>query len=822
MWKNYLLTAWRNIIRSPGYFLINVVGLTIGLVASFCMLTFAWYELSYDRQYSDFRQIYAVTTPNKQVVTSVFNIPDELQARLGSNIELARHYSFSKISVSTETSDSQESVSYVSGNFFEIFNFHFIEGNKKNALTKPLSVVLPKEISYKLFGTEKAIGKTLKLKGKYLGTVTGVIDIPGNSSFPVNIYLPRNSFKTVEPEYSMVLERLFGGERGSGELYVKHKKTISYEKIKNTLNDILSDSTAHSAIVNKTFVISPIHHLHFSDIHKDYNESGFSSLRLNNRSVFYGSLFIAIAILMIACLNSISLSVASFNYRRKEIFVRQMIGSTKKKLFNQFLIENILITGMSSLLAMMMLPLIIPLFGNVVGSDLSEFRGGRAEIFLMVILLSVLIGLIINAFQIKTLLLSSPSNNTCQYEVVSRSGLQKFLICIQFFLSTTLIIISLFANSQLNKLQNYNYGMDTNNIINLNITENGFITVPQDRELFLKKINSHPDVVKVMQSSSSPLEGSRIPGNFKASYKLSNSSRSFFIDETSKASEKIGPITAGLNFFDFFEIPLIAGRNFLDGDVSDDRTGGGIILTKTGLKEFGFSDPDEPLGSILTVEDKMSSSSNKKLIYKVIGVCDDFNIGSSLSPEYPIGVVYSKNGRNCLFKHNAKNADDLIRFIKEQARELYPASSRALTIVDESYKRKNLTMSRISKAFTYATLLAIVMASMGLYALSALSIKSRTKEIAIRKVLGGGSGAILRLLLWGQSKPVIVSLVLALPVAYLFLKKLLEYFPTPVPISPTVFILAIVISLTIAWSTMLTNIIQSIRSDPVLTLKNDR
>lgn len=839
MWKNYLLIAWRNLVRHPVYSLINILGLAIGMAVCFCMLAFAWHEASYEQQYSDYQRIYAlkhgITSPGDTLPVVTGKIPDLLAQQAGNQFQVATLRPWDQeYDVGLKGQNYKERVAYLSENFFKIFTMPFLEGSAEDALSAPMSVVLSKRLSQKYFGAENALGKTLVLNNKHLVSVTGVVDFPITTHLPDQMFLSTNSFPTIDPRSAKLFER-FGGARST---YLK----LNEETNPTSVNTLLKELTPlppglpeDHPLKQQIPTLVPIEQIHLAMTHGDTSHTASTrttqTLQIRNETILKGAIVLAVTILAIACLNFINLTTAGFSWRRKEIAIRKTNGATNPQLFGQYLTETVLLTLISALLAVEVLPILITQFGNLIGRNLSALN---PTALLAVFFFSVLIGTAVSIYPAKVMISQSPTDNFHKNNNRQRNQTQKTLIGIQFGGATTLIIVALFSGIQLNHLHTFDHGLNTKNTLRIDLK-----TQDNSRsEALLSELTSHPDITNGARSQATIFLNSNISmtGNYA---RLANSETRIATNSNEPGAEAFNMLPLSPKFVDVTEIEMLTGRNFKESDLSiydassqTFKPAGGIILTEAGMKALGIESAQQAIGQPLIIEYNPSQqdlailgeeAGNTQITgeFKIIGVSKNFNIGSAYSPNNPSAFFYSNLGGSLLVKISGKNYGEVIRHIQESVKKHFPDQQVAIINIQETYDRHNLMLTRIVNTFTSGALLAIVLAALGLYALSAISIIRRTKEVGVRKVLGSGRAKITSMLLWSQSRPILFALIFALPCGYLLTSRLLQYFPNPIPPSPLIFALAAAISICIAWITMATHALKVASSDPVLALRNE-
>lgn len=808
MLKNYLKIAFRNLVRYKGYSSINIAGLAVGMAVSILIILYIGDELSYDRFNKNADRIYRLSREwfNEDGASSLHlarvapPIGPLLKNDFPNAIEevtrvLSDYSTFLQVDDKTFIEDR---FFWAEDNFFKVFTFDFIKGDPNTALKEPYSVVLTESMAKKYFGNEDPIGKTILYEKEDNLKVTGVIeDVPENSHFKFDFlgsFITLNDFigiKTLTQSWSSnnyVTYLLLPKNFPARELEKQFPAFLDRHITERVLEERGTPPSIKPSKVNKLHLwkLTDIH-LH-SHLTSEFEENG------DITDVYIFSI-IALFILLIACINFMNLATARSAKRAREIGMRKVLGAYKKQLMIQFIGESLIISFIALLFAIVLVEAALPSFNSFVGKHLALDYFGNPAVLLGLAALTFIVGLISGSYP--AFLLSSfntiriiKENNSAS----KKSTFRKVLVIAQFTISITLIICMGIVYTQMQYFKNKNLGYDKNRIVLLPSNQE----MRKNIESVKAQLYENPNIISVTSSRlvpSDPLlnswggrlvgEDGAVPLNFRLA-----------VDEVD------------YDFIKTYGLQLIAGRDFSRKFGTDDSTA--FILNETAVKQLGWS-PREAI--------------NKKMIYggrngKVIGVVNNFNFESLHNKIVPIIFLITKT-RNSQFsvKISGNDIPRTIQFLKKKWAEFRPDYPFDYTFLDDQINDLYSSETNLGDILGVFSLLAVVIACLGLFGLASFAAEQRTKEIGIRKVLGATIPGIVNLFSKEFTKLVLISNIIAWPIAYYAMKKWLEDFAYKADISIWIFILSGLIAVLIALITVSFQAIKAGYSNPVKSLR---
>ena len=805
MLLNYLKIALRNLKKNKGYSFINIFGLAVGIASCIIILIYLQNELSYDKYNENYDRIYRVHLSAKisnnelEPATScapggpayVDQIPEV------ENFTRIRSYGFPVIRYK-DKAFSEEKFYWVDPSFFNIFTVRFIKGNRESALREPNSVVVTRSIAEKYFGNENPIGKVLNSDKRKDYLVTGVIeDFPVNSSFHPEFLGSLSSYNVNADQnwlsnnyYTYILARKGTNPEELEKKIVNVSKVYIGAQLMNVLGVTYDQMVEGGSRYN--FVLQ-----HLGDIHL---KSHLSNELEPNGDILYVYIFsiIAFAILLIACINFTNLSTARSSGRAKEVGIRKTLGSNQASLIRQFLIETMLMSFLAMLLALLLVELLLPAFNSIANTELSLHIFNNFYSIPVLILFVLIVGLIAGiypAFVLSSLTPVKVLRGKLQRSS-TKSVLRNSLVILQFSISIILIVGTFIIISQLNYIQNKKLGFNRDQILLVKKTDD----IGQNIHSFkydLLQINS----IKNVANSTS------IPGE--------NFGDTAFRREGSGPDEvhDIKVLATDYDFINTYEIKMKAGRFFSKDFVSDTTA---VVLNEAAVKSLGLKDP---VGKYLIRIGANPQTSEK---YKIVGITNDFNFESLHQKIDPLVMSLfhpTDFGKFVSIKFSPGDPGSTIKQISAVWSKYAGSQAFEYAFFNDDFARLYASEERTGQLFTIFSVLAIFIACLGLLGLAAYTAEQRTKEIGIRKVLGATVSEIIFMLTKEFTKWVLVANIIALPLAYLFMKGWLENFAYRIGFNPWVFILAGVSALLIAVITVSYQAIRAAIANPVESLK---
>lgn len=820
MLRNYFLIAIRSLAKHRFYTAINVVGLATGIAACLVIVLFITNELSYDRHYENADRIYRVNGEIKfagnhyklAVASAPFaNAAVQTFPEIETAVRFRSRGSYLVKRAEATENIKENGVIWTDSTFFKVFSVPVLQGNASKALTEPNSIAISRKMAYKYFPDGNVLGQSMILDNRMTAKVTAVFEdmpVTGHFNFDIlvalaglpeaqqdnflsnnfNTYIllkPETNAKALEEKFPAFLEKHIGPQAvailGSD---------FTMEKFK-----------AGGNIWEYTLMPITDIHLH-SDLTAELSA---------NSDVTYVYLFAAIAlfILSIACINFMNLSTARSANRAKEVGVRKVMGSLRSHLVRQFLLESILLSIGSFIFAIAIAWLILPLFNSISQKDLT-IPFDEPMLYLLLGGLSVLIGILAGLYPSLFLSAFKPVNVLKgNVSLGMRSGwIRSSLVVVQFVISIFLVIATITVNRQLNYIQNKKIGFNKDQVLVIN-----------DAYALGKNLESFKDQV----AQNNFIKSGSISGYLPVSGGWRNDNT--YWPEGSDPSEfnMVGLQNWDVDY-DYVKtmgMNIILGRDFSADFLSDSSA---VIVNQTALRFFNY-DKEDPIGKKISTyynsNPDGSPNPNSLRSWTIIGVVEDFHFESLKQNISPLALFLNKNNGTVIFRFEAVNSQDVIAAVEKTWKELAPGQPFQYSFLDEDFGRMYASEQRLGETFAIFASLAIIIACLGLFALTSFTAEQRTKEIGIRKVLGASVSSIVMLLSKEFGKLILIAFVLAAPLAWYAINWWLKNYTYKVEIGILVYALAGLFAFAVAWITMSYQSIRAARNNPVNSLRSE-
>lgn len=802
MLKHYLKSAYRNLLKHKGYTLINIIGLAVGMACCYMITMYVQDELSYDRYHENSDRIYRVLhgyqdANDGEAIPSL--APEEYQVWGNAPIGPAMVAEFPKIRKLMQFTSpnaflmehgekryQEENVIFADSTTFDVFSWKFIYGYPKNALTEPFSIVLTESLAQKYFGDKDPVGQTLILENKDPYKVTGVMeDVPANSHFNFSALISMSTFKQLRPE---IFE--WWGYVDFYTYFLLQEKT-----------DIASLEAKIPEFINRHVPKDMAYNIDFEPLTDAYMYSVAgrqpgTTVRPSNVYIFS---VIAVFILLIACINFMNLSTARSMERAKEVGVRKVAGAHQSGLIQQFLGESIILSLFAAAFALILVKISLPALQEISGKDFSQISIFSLKNISVLFAASVVVGVLAGSYPAWVLSSFRPALVIKDVFKTSFKGvvLRKGLVVFQFSLSMALIAGTAIVFSQLEHLQSKDLGFRQEQMLVIDF--GGDNQVRQKLETIKTSILDHPDVKGASASRA-------VPGDF-----LPNA----YTEVQSSDGELIGhaPLIyeVDFDFIDNFEIEMAAGRPF-SRDFQSDTTQS-LLLNEAAAKLYGYHQPEELIGKRFTQWGREGI---------VIGVVKDFNFRSLHNKVEPLSLRYEPFSASRLsLRVESSNLSKTIAEIEQTWNRLVPHRPFLYSFLDDSFNKQYQADLRFGQIFSVFAGLAIFIACLGLLGLATFTAKQRTKEIGIRKVLGASVTNIVALLSKDFIQLVIISIVIATPLSWYAMNQWLKDFAYQVKIGPGIFVVAGLIAIAVALTTISWQSVKSALANPIKSLRNE-
>ena len=788
MLANYFKVAIRNILKHRSYSIINIIGLAGSTAITILITFYALSVLSYDQFHKGSDQIYfmyrdrATETGRIPVYDTWFPMAEAAKNDLPGIKSFTRFFQAGQSWVSYGDKRFEQGLTYADSSFFSFFSFPLVAGDRKTLLDGPNSVVISEAVAKKFFGAEDPLGKVLNLGFSNDRTVTGVIGaIPGNSSFTFEVVIPLNTRLV----HQFLGENLWGGSFCTS--FVRLDDNTSIQSIRQQANVIMKKYVNEAEQGNVLFL--PL---------KDYNNE-FT----DQKKYAYTLLIVAIGILLISSINFTNLATAQSLMRTTEVGVRKVMGATRPGLVRQFISESLLLTFFALVIGGLLAEMLLPFFGSLIGLDIPINFVENPELIGLLALLGLIIGVLSGSYPSFYISAFKPSEVLKGAQAKKGSMLvRNGLVVLQFSLAIILISAVAIIRQQVGFMRGYDVKFDKDNVVVIPIAVRDF----EDRESAISRIVAFKEQLGQLPGVISVTASNGIPGDYPGSFSL-------FLPQ---GKEDINPLDYQVadveeDYFGTYGIKLIAGRNFIPHSQNDRDNS--IILNEAAVKDIGWKDP---IG--------------KKLLYpmsrrplEVIGVVEDFNYASLKQRIMPIVHYFGGD--------SARNYRYISVKLKGEAREAtlgQMATTLQAMKFDKAYEyffpaeRMEALYApedNLIRILTYATIFAIFVACLGLYALASFTIMLRTKEIAIRKTLGASVPSIVGLFSRSYFALVLASIAVAVPLAWYAMAQWLEGFAFRTSIGWATFAFAGGMALAISFLTVSIHGIRAGLANPVKSLR---
>ncbi len=792
MLKNLIKIAIRNIFKDFAYSSLNILGLTLGITSALFLIIYISNELSYDRYHENADRIYRVSSTIKEtddeftwIIAQIPFAPQVIEDY--PEVEHAVRFIDAGRNL-YEYEDKEfyeEQFFFADSNVFNVFSYEFVKGDANTALLEPNTMVLTETVAAKYFGKEDPINKSL-VTGDDTYKITGVIkDVPRNSHFRFDALMSRRT-----------LPQQFGNWGNFGVFtYLMLPAEIDHKEFEKKLAEMYPKYMApifERLGISIDYTLEPITDIHLKSTNAQEPEP--------TGSYAYVMIFAVVAffLILIAAMNYMNLATARSAKRAREVGLRKVVGSNRSSLVFQFLTESIIFTFISVLISIVLIIVLLPKFNQLAGKSFLIDIIFSPTIIVSLIGVIIVVGVFGGSYPAFYLSRFSPVT-VFKGEVTkgsSGSMFRKILVVIQFTISVAMIVSTLVVFKQLNYLKTKDLGYDMKNVISLEIPFQMLDKYPVIKQSLLE----NPDILKVGSTNTRIGEGS---------------GKVLFNVETTDGMQQ-----RGINFtvvdHDLIEtlgIQMIKGRDFQQDMPSDTLLG--VLVNETMAKRLNW---DEPIGKRVELQGR---DGQNVLMASVVGVMKDFHQTGMYNEIETLMMIYRVNNPVIYAKLKDGNVNETIKYIESKWNEVFPERPFAYSFLSERFNEQFDADEKRGFIFTLFTVLAILIACLGLFGLASYTVEQRTKEIGIRKVVGASEGVIVRLISKEFLILIAISILIAFPLSFYFMRDWLNQFVYRTNLGLFIFILAGLISVAItfitisiqAWKAANTNPAESLRVD---------
>lgn len=787
MLKNLIKTAFRHILKHFGYSILNILGLTLGITSAIFLIIYVADEVSYDRYHEKADRIYRVSSTIKesddQFTWIVAQIPFGPQAahdypEIQSSV---RFINMPRALYKFEDKEfNEENFYYVDSTLFDIFSYKVIKGEVKSALLSPKKIILTEKIANKYFGKTDPIGKTLTT-GTDTYEVTGVIqDVPTNSHFRFDAVAARNN-----------LPKQLGSWGNFGVftylLFPEKFDVKAFEKKMEGMYDAYMKTIFEPLKITIKYHLEPLTRIHL------YSKNAGEPEPTGSITYVYIFGIVAIFLVLIAAMNYMNLATARSARRAREVGLRKVVGSRRLPLILQFISESMVFTIISLVISIVLIISLIPKFNLLAGKSFDLHVIYSPTVILSLLSIIIIVGILGGSYPAFFLSRFSPVT-VLKGEITQGSAgslFRKILVVIQFSVSVIMIICTMVVFRQLNYLKNMDQGFDQKNVVGLELNGPMIRKYPVLKQVLLE----NQDIKYVTSTNTAVGQGS---------------GKVIFQVETDQ-----GMSNRGINFavvdYDFIEtlgIKMVTGRNFQKDMPSD--TLKGVVVNETFVKRMNWT---EPVGKKVTLGNAING--------RVIGVMKDYHQTGMYNGIESLLLVWRPLNNVVYIKLGGSETSKTLSFIENKWKEIFPDQPFVYTYLTDRFKGQFKADEKRGLVFTMFTVLAILIACLGLFGLASYMVEQRTKEIGIRKVFGANEGTILGLISRDFLLLVTIGIVIAIPTAYYFMSNWLKNYVYRIHISIPLLLFAGLLTILITFLTISYKAYQASIMNPASALKTE-
>ena len=785
-----LKQALRIIMKDKFHSFLNITGLALGLCCSILVLLFVQNELSYDKHHKKADRIFrygvnmTIGGINSTQATCNMALAPLLQKEIPEIVEFVRcNYTGNMLVEANEKSLYEDKLMIIDSSVFKVFTFPFVHGNSFNALEKPNTIVLTEDLAHKYFEDQNPVGEEIEIDNE-IYEVTGVIhNLPDNSHLKFSGLISINSYL-----HGKNLEEIYSPSALGGNMrfltYFLFAKNFTAEQFYRKFQDFYQREMVNYDKINYKAVVEPISDIYLnSKIRENFSKS--------NRRFLFGFVSIGLFILILACINYINLATSRAGNRSKEIGVKKVLGAERKQLINQFLSESVVLAFLALILGFLLVELILKItpFNDLINKNLQiDFfdnpllLGGSA-------LITLFVGFISGLYPAFYLSHVTPISSMRGNIKKGKAGqfFRNALVSFQFIISITAVIITFHMRQQIEYMQNLDLGFKKENVLMIYSTNQ---EVKEKFSSFRDAILEHHNIVSAGFSHSTlgrGVSGLAFEWETETGEMVTYANRAFYADKS---------------FLKTMGIPIIAGTNFINERTLESSID--FIVNEALVKFFGWKDP---IG--------------KKTQYgQVIGVVKDFSYASARNEILPMFIIQSSQPLGVLnVRLKGDNIAQTMDFIKQKWMEFAPDYPINYSFLEQDLNviySTDETQKKLSSIFTY---FCILISCFGLFGLTSYTTIQRTKEVAIRKILGARVTGIISTLFKGIFTIIIISTILAVPFAFYLFNLWQNNFANKTKVNPVLIVYVFLGALLVSFLTSVYHTIKVANTNPVEALK---
>lgn len=784
MLKNYFKIAFRNMKKYKFYTLINFIGLAMGITGSLLVLLFIDHELNYDKFHDNQENIYRMilehpvkfakgrtifaSTPPAMKEAMMDEFPEVLKA--------SRYKNGPDIIKCDNNIYEVNNFQYVDPEFLSILSFPLIKGDPGTALLDPFSLVITEKEAIKFFGNQNPIGKTILADGEHEFTITGVLkNPPVKTCFNIGFLASIETLNSIQGK-----DYLNSWNNISYELFVELQANTDLLEFENKLPDFIKRH-GYSGNPKDHYMFQKV-----SDVHLIGEEIDIVDNRRIQTLLLYSA--VAFLILLIACFNYMNLATARSTVRSKEVSIRKVVGAKRTELIKQFIGESIILALIVLIISIAAVKLILPYFNAFINRELAFTAIFNAKIFITLLFLSITVGFVSGAypaFYLSSFIPQKVIKGSYSYD--RRSGIisRNTLIIIQYVISIVLIICTFGIYDQLKYVSKMDPGFSKDFILTIRLRDQNLSS-----QAFLDELKEYPNIVTGTYSNGTPINtwGGNLPGWEGQT-------------EDEKETLFLG-LQVENEFFNFYGIQIIEGGIFTQENMGPENRQ--YILNETAVKTIGW---ENPIGK--RFEQGV-----------VIGVVKDFHFSSVRNRIKPLCISrLSGSGRYLSLKIAANDISSTLKHIENTWKKFSVNYPFSYNFIDDQINSMYETERKLGKSMSFCSLIAVVIATIGLFGLTSFIAEQKTKEISIRKILGANASNILKMFSSEVSLWIFLATFIAVPSAWFITTKWLNSYAYRTHLNLLSVVSAALIAQVIAFVAVSIHVLKTVRKNPIDSLR---
>jgi putative ABC transport system permease protein len=802
MLRSFLLITFRILWRNKVTTFVNIFSLSVGLTAFIFIMLFVWHETNYDKFNTNFDRIYRLEADGWGKLPPVFG--RHVNERIPEVENIALLSMGSKAMLGWQEDSNPENLKWIEGEYFmadsttfDVFTFSFIQGKPKEALKLPMSIVLTRSMSQKLFGEDNPMGKPVIFWERPF-MITGIIEDIHASHIEIDFLVSHTSFEKLFPQRN--IHQTGRNSWAWSATYLLMTGPIDKKQAEDKINKVLSEINDGKLVDTKfeRFHIRPLKEIYFD------GEVKKLSYGLNgNKKMVMVLIAIGIFLLVLAAINYINLTTARSTIRSKEIAVKRVTGSTAGMLRWQLIGESVIISLVSLVVAMTIVQLFLPKFNQLTSVTIQMDQFNHPFNWALLLTGGIVVGILAGMYPAFYLTSVQPVSLIKGGRVkgsggsIFRSGLMTF----QFALSIIMIVSILVNFRQLHYLRTADLGFKKEHIINVSTPSD----IPNEfalRETFKIKLLQHTGIEGVSFSYGTP--GTLIADSPTM--------------EINGAPITLKALLVDEDYLTVMGMTVLKGRGFSKENPGDQTQPGspdhvaGILLNETAVQQYGM---DDPIGQIIYFD-----WDSKRRAQKVVGIVKDFHIRSFHDKIEPLMFTWINIiGNTANIKIASSDLPATLKTIEAEFKNVWGQVPLTYSFLDETFNRQYQRDEQLAKVIGYFTVLAVIIACLGLFALSSFMVSRRIKEIGVRKTMGASVSNIYSMLSWDFLKWILVAIGVACPLAWYLMRLWLDTFAYHITLGVDVFVMAALVAIMIALLTVTGQSLKVARSNPIDSLR---